>query len=84
MRLDELMLTRVIETGVHGFDLAAALGKTSHLTARARGRYVAQLVELLQHRRGLVRPGDLGDDVAFIEAACGRRPYSNASFPILQ
>ena len=75
MRLDELMLTRIIETGVHGLDLSAALGKLPHLTLRARQSCVAQLEELLQHRRGIARPGDLNDDIAFIEVATGRRPY---------
>ena len=56
MRLDELMLTRIIETGVHGLDLSAALGRPPHLTPRARQSCVAQLEELLQHRRGIARP----------------------------
>jgi uncharacterized protein (TIGR03083 family) len=84
MRLDELMLTRIIETGVHGLDLTAALGKPPHLTARSRHSCVTQLEELLQHRRQIPRPSDLGDDVAFIEAATGRRPHPDARFPILQ
>jgi uncharacterized protein (TIGR03083 family) len=84
MRLDELMLTRIIETGVHGLDLTAALGRAPHLTARARQSCAAQLEELLHHRRGMARPTDLHDDVLFIEAACGRRPYGDTRFPILQ
>jgi uncharacterized protein (TIGR03083 family) len=84
MRLDELMLTRIIETGVHGLDLTAALGKPPHLTPRARQSCAAQLAELLQHRRGVVRPADLRDDMVFIEVACGRRPYGDARVPILQ
>jgi len=84
MRLDELMLTRIIETGVHGLDLTAALGQPPHLTARARRGCAAQLEELLQHRRGIARPADLGDDIAFIEVATGRRPHPDARFPVLQ
>ena len=84
MRLDELMLTRIIETGVHGLDLSVALGKPPHLTARARGSCAAQLEELLQHRRGIARPPDLGDDIAFIEVATGRRVHGDSRFPILQ
>jgi uncharacterized protein (TIGR03083 family) len=84
MRLDELMLTRIIETGVHGLDLSAALGKLPHLTLRARQSCVAQLEELLQHRRGIPRPGDLNDDIAFIEVATGRRPCPDSRFPVLQ
>jgi uncharacterized protein (TIGR03083 family) len=84
MRLDELMPTRIIETAVHGLDLTAALGKPPHLTARARQSCVAQLEELLQHRRGIARPADLRDDIAFIEVACGRRSHGDARFPILQ
>lgn len=84
MRLDELMLTRIIETGVHGLDLTAALGKPLHLTARARRSCAAQLEELLQHRRGIARPADLSDDVAFIEVATGRRPSPDTRFPVLQ
>ena len=84
MRLDELMLTRIIEAGVHGLDLSAALGKPPHLTPRARQQCAAQLEELLQHRRGIARPSDLRDDIAFIEVATGRQPYADARFPILQ
>lgn len=84
MRLDELMLTRIIEAGVHGLDLSAALGKAPHLTARARQSCAGQLEELLQHRRGIARPSDLHDDIAFIEVATGRRPHADARFPILQ
>ncbi len=84
MRLDELMLTRIIETGVHGLDLSAALGKPPHLTVRARQSCAAQLEELLQHRRGIRRPPDLRDDIAFIEVATGRRTHADARFPILQ
>ncbi len=36
------------------------------------------------YRERLSRPADLRDDIAFIEAACGRRLYSDARFPILQ
>jgi len=84
MRLDELMLTRIIETGVHGLDLSAALDKPSHLTARARRSCASQMEELLQHRREIARPPDLGDDVAFIEVATGRRAHGDSRFPILQ
>jgi uncharacterized protein (TIGR03083 family) len=84
MRLDELMLTRIIETGVHGLDLSAALGKAPHLSARARQGCAAQLEELLQHRRAISRPSDLSDDIAFIEVATGRRAHTDARFPILQ
>jgi uncharacterized protein (TIGR03083 family) len=84
MRLDELMLTRIIETGVHGLDLSAALGKPPHLTERARLSCAAQLAELLQHRRGIARPPEIGDDIAFIEIATGRRPHAAAHFPVLQ
>jgi uncharacterized protein (TIGR03083 family) len=84
MRLDELMLTRIIEAGVHGLDLSAALGKPPHLTARARRSCAAQLEELLRHRQGIARPPDLVDDVAFIEVATGRRPHTDSRFPVLQ
>lgn len=84
MRLDELMLTRIIETGVHGLDLTAALGRPLHVTDRARRSCATQLEELLWHRREMARPADLHDDIAFIEAACGRRLYEDERFPILQ
>ena len=57
MRLDELMLTRIIETGVHGLDLSAALGQRRIDRAGWAG-LVAQLAELLQHRRAIARPAD--------------------------
>jgi len=84
MRLDKLMLTWIIETGVHSLDLTAALEKPPHLTVKARRSCAAQLAELLQYRRGMARPVDLSADIAFIEVACGRQPYGDARFPILQ
>jgi uncharacterized protein (TIGR03083 family) len=84
MRLDELMLTRIVEAGVHGLDLSAALGRVPHLSARARQSCAAQLEELLLHRRAIPRPAELSDDIAFIEVATGRRAHTDARFPILQ
>jgi uncharacterized protein (TIGR03083 family) len=84
MRLDELMLTRIIETGVHGLDLSAALGQPPHLTDRARLGCAAQLEELLQHRKGIARPPDLRDDITFVEVATGRRSIPGSHFPVLQ
>jgi uncharacterized protein (TIGR03083 family) len=69
MRLDEFLKTRVVELGVHGLDLAAALGRDPWLTSGAAG----VIRETLEGLLGAEPPGALGwDDVMFIEKGTGR------------
>ncbi|MFC7550751.1 maleylpyruvate isomerase N-terminal domain-containing protein [Plantactinospora sp. GCM10030261] len=78
MLLDDFLITRVVELGVHGLDLAAALGREPWLTPAA-----AAVIERLL--LGDAMPGagttavlaDLGwDRLTFIAKATGRAPMS--------
>ncbi len=84
IRLDEFLKTRILEIGVHGLDLAGALGRDPWLTGAA-GRVILEIL------RGL-----LGDDVApslgaslgwsdmvFIEAGTGRRALTGGERTLL-
>ncbi|MEU7778784.1 maleylpyruvate isomerase N-terminal domain-containing protein [Micromonospora parva] len=67
MRLGEFLRTRVVEVGVHGLDLAAALGRSPWLTPPA----AAVIAELLTG--GRPTPAGLGwDRLTLIRKATGR------------
>jgi len=75
MRLDEFVVTRVVELGVHGLDLAASLGRTPWLTPPA-----AEVIERLLFGgsgAGGAVARDLGwDRVTLVAKATGRAPLS--------
>ncbi len=80
IRLDEFVKTRVLEIGVHGLDLAAALGRDPWLTPDAASVVQSILVALL----GGDPTADLGwSDLTFIETATGRRPLTEAERAVL-
>jgi uncharacterized protein (TIGR03083 family) len=80
IRLDEFIKTRILEIGVHGLDLAAALGLKPWLTPAAASVVQSILVALL----GADPKADLGwSDLTFIEAATGRRPLTEAERAVL-
>lgn len=70
--------TRLLEACVHGLDLRHALGAPARPTAGVLVSTVATLQELLSSPR----PAALADDVAFVEAATGRRAFADARFPL--
>ncbi len=73
MLLDDFLVTRVVEVGVHGMDLAAALGTEPWLTDAA----AAELTALLAGEDGAQRLGSLGwEPVVFIAKATGRTPLT--------
>ncbi|WP_189048261.1 maleylpyruvate isomerase N-terminal domain-containing protein [Micromonospora sonchi] len=73
MTVTEFLRTRVVEVGVHGLDLAAALDRPPWLTATA-GRVIA---DLLTGGRSL--PAELGwDRLTLIAKATGRIPATPA------
>ncbi|RIV40001.1 maleylpyruvate isomerase N-terminal domain-containing protein [Micromonospora radicis] len=73
MTVTEFLRTRVVEVGVHGLDLAAALDREPWLTPAA-GRVIG---ELLTGGRPL--PAQLGwDRLTLIDKATGRTPRSAA------
>ncbi|MEV4759493.1 maleylpyruvate isomerase N-terminal domain-containing protein [Micromonospora sp. NPDC049559] len=75
MLLDEFLVTRVVEVGVHGLDLAAALDRPPWLTEPA-ARVVA---DLLLGGNPLGTDAPLGwDRLTFIRKATGRLPLSDA------
>jgi uncharacterized protein (TIGR03083 family) len=80
LRLDEYLRTRVLELGVHGLDLADALGTEPWITSEGTEVVLAILRGIL----GDDLPGELGwDDLAFIEAGTGRRPITDAERAVL-
>jgi uncharacterized protein (TIGR03083 family) len=77
--LAEYVPTRLLEACVHGLDLRAALGAPPTPTPGA----LASTVQTLEALLDSPRPPDLQDDVAFVEAGTGRRPYADPRFPLL-
>jgi uncharacterized protein (TIGR03083 family) len=75
----EYLPTRALEACVHGLDLRQALGAPPTPTPGVLASTVAILEALL----GAPRPDRLADDVAFVEAATGRRPHADARFPLV-
>jgi uncharacterized protein (TIGR03083 family) len=90
LRFDDYLETRILEMGVHGLDLAAAIGRGPWLTPEAAGVIRRILVGLLGEEPAIVRRWS---DRSFLEAGTGRRgltyeehaalgPLANA-FPLL-
>jgi uncharacterized protein (TIGR03083 family) len=77
--LAEFLPTRALEACVHGLDLRAALGAPLVPTAGVLASTVATLEDLLAGPR----PAALADDVAFVEAATGRRAAADPRLPLL-
>jgi uncharacterized protein (TIGR03083 family) len=70
LRFDDYLQTRILEMGVHGLDLAAAIGRDPWLTPEAAAVIRRNLVGLLGEEPALVRRWS---DRAFLEAGTGRR-----------
>ncbi|WP_341716617.1 maleylpyruvate isomerase N-terminal domain-containing protein [Micromonospora sp. FIMYZ51] len=78
MTVPEFLRTRVVEVGVHGLDLAAALDREPWLTPAA-GQVIADLLT-----GGRPVPPQLGwDRLTLIQKATGRRPRSTAEQAVL-
>jgi uncharacterized protein (TIGR03083 family) len=77
--LVEYVPTRLLEACIHGLDLREALGAPLSPTPDALTSTVATLEGLL----AAPRPAALADDVAFVEAATGRRPFDDPRFPLI-
>ncbi|MFC6020924.1 maleylpyruvate isomerase N-terminal domain-containing protein [Plantactinospora solaniradicis] len=78
MTLDDFLVTRVVELGVHGLDLATALGRAPWLTTPAR-----DLIAGLLTRAAGVAGAGLADELRWdrltlIAKATGRRPLAAA------
>ena len=74
------MKTRILEMGVHGMDLADALGRRPWLTPAAASVVLSMLVGLW----GADPAPALGwSDLTFIETATGRRPLTEAERAVL-
>jgi len=80
IRLDEFLKTRILEIGVHGMDLAAALGREPWLTSAAASVVLSILVGLLGDDPA---PALGWSDLTFIETATGRRPLTDAERAVL-
>jgi uncharacterized protein (TIGR03083 family) len=83
MRLDDFLVTRVVETVVHGLDLTQALGREPVATPAGVKTTAAVLDELLARRATGKRPADLSDDRKWLEAAAGRVPHVDQRLPLL-
>ncbi|RGC67263.1 mycothiol-dependent maleylpyruvate isomerase [Micromonospora sp. MW-13] len=78
MALSEFLLTRVVEVGVHGLDLAAALGRAPWLTPDAAEVVAALLTG------GRDVPAELGwDRLALVSRATGRVPLTGRERAVL-
>lgn len=74
MLLSEFLVTRVLEAGIHGLDLAAALGRDPWLTPAAAGL----LTGLYLGGTGTTLAGLGWDELTFLRLATGREPMSEA------
>lgn len=79
MTLDDFLTTRVVETAVHGIDLADALGRPRWTTPEA----AAHVTGLLLGDASAL--ADLGmDPVAFIAKATGREAFTDAERALVE
>jgi hypothetical protein len=83
MRLDEFVLTRIVEAVVHGMDLTDALGRPAVATPDGIAATASLLDELLARRAVPGRPAGLGDDVAWVRAASGRDQHPDPRLPLI-
>lgn len=80
IRLDEFLKTRILEMGVHGLDLAAALDRRPWLTPAAASVVLSILLGLFGNDPA---PALGWSDLTFIETATGRRPLTEAERAVL-
>ena len=83
MRLDEFVLSRIVEAVVHGMDLTDALGRPAIGTPDGIAATAGLLDELLARRTNPGRPAGLGDDVAWVRAASGRDQHPDPRLPLI-
>jgi uncharacterized protein (TIGR03083 family) len=83
MRLDDFLVTRVVEAVVHGIDVTQALGREPVATPSGIEVTAAVLDDLLLLRATGQRPADLSDDRKWVEAAAGRVPHIDQRLPLL-
>ncbi len=80
IRLDGFVTTRILEIGVHGLDLAAALGRPPWLTSGAASVVLSILAGLLGEDPS---PALGWSDLTFIETGTGRRPLTEGERSVL-
>ncbi len=80
IRLDEFVKTRILEMGVHGMDVADALGRRPWLTPAAASVVLSLLIGLWGDDPA---PALGWSDLTFIETATGRRPLTEAERAVL-
>jgi len=83
IRVDEFMVTRVIEAVVHGLDLAQALDRPMTPSSAAVD-YAADVLDSLNRRtRNAARPDTLADNWLWVQVASGRRYHVDFPVPLL-
>lgn len=83
MRLDEFVISRVLEAVVHGIDLTDAIEHEVIATPHGIAITAEILDDLLARRTVAGRPADLADDWDWIRAASGRGVHSDARLPLI-
>jgi uncharacterized protein (TIGR03083 family) len=84
MRLDELVVTRVVETTIHGIDLTDAVGEAPLEVPKGYSLTAEVLDDILARRWLPGRPADLReDDLAFVRAAAGRAEHPDPRLPLV-
>jgi hypothetical protein len=83
IRLDDFVSTRVVEAVVHGMDLSDALEHAPTATPAGLAHTAGILDDLLARTGPDGRPGDLGDDLAWVRVASGRTPHPDMRLPLL-
>lgn len=83
MRLDEFVISRVLEAVVHGLDLTDALGRAPIATPDGIAITAEILDDLLARRTVAGRPAGLADDWEWIRAASGRTAHADPRLPLI-
>lgn len=83
MRLDEFVISRVVEAVVHGLDLTQALGREPIATPDGIAITAEILDDLLARRTVAGRPADLSGDWDWVRAASGRTAHPDPRLPLI-
>lgn len=83
IRIDEFIVTRVVEAVIHSLDLAQALNRPMTPSAAAVACAANVLDSLNRRTRAWKRPETLADDWLWVQVASGRRHHDEFPVPLL-